>query len=94
MTEEANDDEGDNAMSSSKSSMFNKPQPSTSHQHPSMFNMIGKDNTPKSSVFGRLRGDKQPKPSVSTIIKAGDKSPSLLPVQDRNSVFNHFGRKD
>jgi len=77
--------------SNSQLSVFNKLQPSTSHQRPSLFSQMRKDKTPKSSVFHRMRGDKQPKPSVLTRIKTGGKCSSSLPVQDRNSVFSHLG---
>ena len=55
MAEEANDDEGDNAMSNSKPSVFDRLQPSTSQQFPSVLNRMGKDETLKSFMFCRLR---------------------------------------
>ena len=56
MAEEANDDEGDNVASNSKSSMFDRLLSCISQQRPFVFNMIEKDETLKSSVFHRLRG--------------------------------------
>jgi len=50
-----------------------------------------KHKTPTSSVFGRLRGDKQPKPLIFTRIKAGGKSSSSLSTKDRDFVFSYLG---
>ena len=80
MAEEANDDAGYNGMSSSKSSVFDRLQQSTSQQLPSVFSRMVNDKTPKSFVFHRIRGSKQPKPSVFTRIKTGGKASSSSPT--------------
>jgi len=56
--EEAENDKGDNVVSNSKSSVFDKLQASTPQQHPSIFSKMGKDKTPKPCMFQRLKGDK------------------------------------
>jgi len=62
MEGEAENDKGDNATSSSKSSAFDRLQPSIPHQQPSVFKRMGRDKTPKLSVFQRLRGVNRPNP--------------------------------
>ena len=57
MTEEADDDVGDNATSNSKSSVFDRLQPSMSQERLTMSSRMGKDTTSKSFVFYRLRRD-------------------------------------
>ena len=74
MMKEAENDKGDNATSSLKSSVFDKLQLSMPQQCPSAFSRMGKNKTPESSMFYRLSGDKQSKPSVFVTIKAGGKS--------------------
>ena len=91
MMEEAEKDKHDNAIPNSKSSVFNKLQPSISQQCSSTFSRMRKDKTPK---FSRCRGlweDKQFKPLVFTKIRIGGKFSSSSPAQDRNSVFNLLG---
>ena len=60
MTGEAGNGKGDNATSSPKSSMFDRLQPLTLHQRPSVFKRMGRDKTPKLFVFQRLREGKSP----------------------------------
>ena len=91
MAGEARNDKGDNATSSPKSSVFDRLQPSTPHQRPSVFKRIERDKTPKLSVFQRLRGGKSPKPSVFTIIKTGGKFSSSSLAYGGNSMFSHLG---
>ena len=89
--EEAENCKGDNATSCPKSLVFDRLQPSTPHQQPSVFKRIGSDTTFKPSVFRRLQGGKQPKPSVFTRINVGAKSSGSPPVQDEDSVFSRIG---
>jgi len=58
MMEEPENDKADNARSNSKSSVFDRLQPSTPQQRPYVFSRMEKDKTPKPSVFNRLKGDK------------------------------------
>jgi len=51
MSEEAENDKGDNVMSNSKSPMFDRLQPSTPQQRPSIFSKIGKDKNPNLFYF-------------------------------------------
>jgi len=52
---------------------------------------MGRDKTPKLSVFQRLRGSKSRNPSIFTRIKTGGKFSSSSLAQDGNSVFNRLG---
>ena len=52
---------------------------------------MGRNKTPKPSVFQRLKGGKPPKPSIFTRIKIGGKFLSSSHTQDDNSMFSHLG---
>ena len=49
---------------------------------------MGKDKAPKPYVFLRLKGDRQPKSSVITIITGGKKPSGSSPAQAESLVFN------
>jgi len=89
--EEAENDNGGNATSNSEPLVFDRLQPSTSQQHPSIFSRMGKNKTATPFVSRRLKGGKQPKPSLFTRIKTGGKSSSSSLVQDGNFVFSPMG---
>jgi len=91
MTEKANVDVSDHAIFSSRPSVFDRLEPLTPEQRPSVFSRMEQDKTPKSSIFHRLKGDKQLKSSIFTIIKIGGKSSSSLLAQDGNSMFSRLG---
>jgi len=57
-TEETNHDKRDNSTSNSKLCVFHKLQPSTSQQRPFVFSKMRTDETPKSYMFHRLKGNK------------------------------------
>jgi len=58
MAKEARNGKGDNGTSSLKSLVFDRLQPSTPHQRPSVFKRMGRNKTPNPSVFQRLEGGK------------------------------------
>jgi len=89
---EIDNDEGVNAKTNLKTSVFDRLQSSTSHQRPagpSVFSGFGK--TPKPSFFHRLKKDELSKPSVFAEIKIGKTSSNSPPTQNKDSVFNHLG---
>jgi len=53
---------------------------------------MGKDKTPKFSMFHRLKEDIQSKPTIFTKIKTNGKSSNPLLAQERNPVFNRLGQ--
>ena len=57
---------------------FNRLQLAKPQQHPPIFSKMGRDKTPKSLVFLRLKGDKQQKSSVFTRIKIGGQIRKLI----------------
>ena len=65
---EADNEGGDQATSNSRASVFDRLQPFTPQQRPSVFNKIGKGKAPKLSMFQRLKRDSHPKPFVLTKI--------------------------
>jgi len=90
-TEEVDNEGGDQATSSPKSSVFDRLQPSTPHQRPSIFKRMGRDRIPKPYVFQSLKGVKPPKPSIFTRIKIRDKFSSSFPTQEGNFEFSRLG---
>ena len=83
-TEEVDDNEGENAKTNPKTSVFDRLQLSTSCQClPGfyVFSKLGKGEIPKPSVFYRFKKDEQPKLSVFTRIKIGETSLSALLAQ-------------
>jgi len=54
-TEEADTEDGDQAASSSRVSVFDRLQPLMSQGHRIVFNRIGKDRAPKLPMFQRLK---------------------------------------
>ena len=90
--EEVDDNEGENAKTNPNTSVFDRLQPSTSRQRPSVFRRIGKGKIMKPSVFHRLKKDEQPKPSVFAKIKIGKMSSSSPPFQKKDSVFSCLGK--
>ena len=73
MTEETDDDTGDQAKSSSRELVFDRLQPFTSQQRPSVFNKIGIYKASKLSAFQRMKRDSQRKSSAFNKIARGKK---------------------
>ena len=90
--EEVDDNEGENAKTNPNMSVFDRLQPSTSRQRPSVFRRIGKGKIPKPSVFHRLKKDDQSKPPVFARINIGKMSSSSPHSQKKDSVFNRLGK--
>ena len=55
---EADHEGDDQAITSLGASVFDRLQPSTPHQRPSVFKRMGGGKTPKLSVFQRMQGSK------------------------------------
>jgi len=77
--QEVDDDERENAKNNPNTMVFDRLQPSTLRQRPSVFRRIGKGKIPKPSVFHRLKKDEQLKPSVFARIKISKTSSSSPP---------------
>jgi len=90
--EEVDDNEGENAKTNPETTVFDRLQPSTSCQCPSVFRRIGKGIIPKPSIFRRLKKDEQPKSSIFARIKIGETSSSAPPSQKRDSMFSRLGK--